>query len=81
MTKNEKRELFEEVAWMDAAGIFILWWMIWLLWWYMGSTKVMKWWIGLMIGVWVFAGILFFFKQERNKGIEVMDSYRFTSWK
>jgi len=24
MTKNEKRELFEEVAWMDAAGIFIL---------------------------------------------------------
>ena len=51
MTKNEKRELFEEVAWMDAAGIFILF----------------------------FAGILFFFKQERNKGIEVMDSYRFTS--
>ena len=81
MTRNEKRELFEEVAWMDAAGIFIMWWMIWLLWWHLWSLEIMEWWIGVMLGVGVFVWILSFVKRERNKWLEIMDSYRFSSWK
>ena len=78
MTANEKREIFQQVALMDATWIFIMGWLLWLLGWYLSNVEIMKWWIIIMIGVAICIAALYYFKHESEKGLEVMNSYRFS---
>ena len=78
MTANEKREIFQQVALMDATWIFIMGWLLWLLGWYLSNVEIMKWWIIIMIGVAICIATLYYFKHESEKGLEVMNSYRFS---
>ena len=81
MSKLEKQQLVKEVVLMDTAWGFILGALIGMLWSYLENFSIMEWWIGIMIWVATIFWLYLVMSKESRKGLEVMESYRLSTWK
>lgn len=81
MSKLEKQQLIKEVVLMDTAWGFILGALIGMLWSYLENFSIMEWWIGIMIWVATIFWLYLVMSKESRKGLEVMESYRLSTWK
>ena len=81
MSKLEKQQLVKEVVLMDTAWGFILGALIGMLWSYLENLSIMEWWIGIMIWVATIFWLYLVMSKESRKGLEVMESYRLSTWK